>query len=159
MACITVIGYGNPLRGDDGLGWFVAKQLAERVASDNIKVLALYQLTPELADEISRSELVVFVDACCDQAPGHISCRAITPHTNPLSATTHHLDPSSLLTFTQALYGTLPEITILLTVGGESFGYEEDLSPTVAAAVPVLEQVLETCINDGFDAALGGVLE
>jgi hydrogenase maturation protease len=48
MPGTLLIGYGNPLRGDDGLGWQVADQVA-RDADKSIKVVATHQLTPELA--------------------------------------------------------------------------------------------------------------
>lgn len=144
---MLVIGYGNPLRGDDGLGWLVARRLAEEVAGGDVVVLALHQLTPELAEEISISELVIFIDADCEQEPGRLSCKVIKPRSSIPGATTHHLDPPNLLALTQALYGALPKTAILITVSGESFGYKEGLSPIVKATVPVLEQVLEAFIN------------
>jgi len=145
------------LRGDDGLGRYVAQRLAQTVDNkdnkDNkdIKVLALHQLTPELAEDVSQSELVIFVDASCEQEPGRISCRRIVSRSSVPGATTHHLDPSGLLAFTWKLYGASPKMAILLTVGGESFGHEEALSPTVQAAMPILEQVLAACIKAGSD--------
>jgi len=126
----------------------VARRLAEDVASGDIVVLALHQLTPELAEEISTSDLVIFVDADCGQEPGCLSCKVIAPYSYLPGATTHHLDPPSLLAFTQALYGTLPKTAILLTVGGKSFGYEEGLSSTVKATMPILEQILEALISN-----------
>ena len=60
---VLVIGYGNPLRGDDGAGWKAAELLAEDPRLAGAVVLARHQLTPELADDVSRASLVVLVDA------------------------------------------------------------------------------------------------
>ncbi|PPT05423.1 NADH-reducing hydrogenase maturation factor [Geitlerinema sp. FC II] len=62
---MLVIGYGNSLRGDDGIG----RAIAEQVASWNlphVRSLSLHQLTPELAEELSRVDRAVFIDACID---------------------------------------------------------------------------------------------
>ncbi|MCL6471920.1 MAG: hydrogenase maturation protease [Firmicutes bacterium] len=145
IAHILVIGYGNPLRGDDGAGLFVARQLSklsELSAHDNIKILSLHQLTPELADDISKAKLVIFIDASWNQPPGHLSCKMVMPGPSITGITTHHLEPSGLLTFTQGLYGVFPDTVIIITIGGNSFGFVEDLSPSVAAALPKLEKVL-----------------
>ena len=56
---ILVIGYGNELRRDDGLGPRVAASLA----GPGVRALAVRQLTPELAEEVATARLVVFVDA------------------------------------------------------------------------------------------------
>ena len=69
MPRTLIIGYGNPLRGDDGLGWQVASELAKCVDA-LISVVAVHQLTPELAEPVSDADLVIFVDSSCDGEPG-----------------------------------------------------------------------------------------
>jgi hydrogenase maturation protease len=165
---LTIIGYGNPLRGDDGAGWLIASRLIERQSNtrrsktrtedSTIEVLALQQLTPELAQNISVSGSVIFIDACCDIRPGHVSCLSLISRKNGVGkqrqsknateVASHHLDPSGLLAFTYSIYGVLPKTGLLITVGGESFGHKEGLSQTVAAAVPIIEQILEAHITN-----------
>jgi hypothetical protein len=58
-----VVGYGNPLRSDDGIGWVIAGRLATDPRFAGTDVLQRHQLTPELALDISRAGLVVLVDA------------------------------------------------------------------------------------------------
>jgi len=48
-ARVLVIGYGNTLRGDDGLGQRAAEALAQRALPDGVEVLSCHQLTIELA--------------------------------------------------------------------------------------------------------------
>ena len=60
-----VIGYGNTLRGDDGVGQKVAEVIAS-LGLSGIRALSCHQLTPELADPISEVRMVVFVDATVD---------------------------------------------------------------------------------------------
>ena len=59
---IYVYGYGNPGRSDDGLGAAIIKKLEDE------KILEVvtdcnYQLNIEDADNISSSDVVIFVDA------------------------------------------------------------------------------------------------
>ena len=69
---VLVVGYGNPLRGDDGVGWRVAERLAADQRLDGAAVLQRHQLTPELALDISAVSLVVFIDASRDLPPGSV---------------------------------------------------------------------------------------
>ena len=64
MAYVLVIGYGNDLRCDDGIGQKVAKELNLNSSFTNLKSLAVSQLTPELAETIVKADIVIFVDAC-----------------------------------------------------------------------------------------------
>ena len=63
MARALVIGYGNTLRADDGLGPAVAERLGSEWADEDVGVLSCQLLTPELAEPVSRAEIVVFIDA------------------------------------------------------------------------------------------------
>src|SRR5262245_41264787 len=59
---VLVIGYGNTLRGEDGIGPAVAEEVAAR-GLPGVRVIVAHQLTPELAADIADARLVVFVDA------------------------------------------------------------------------------------------------
>ena len=146
-----VIGYGNPLRADDGLGWIVAQQLRrdlteQRVPAD-VVVLAEHQLTPELAEPIRRARLVVFVDARQGNRPGLIDCRAVVPAGDGALAFSHEVDPPSLVALARLLYGARPT-AVVVSVDGDDFGYGMSLSPVVQATVPqVVERVRDILAN------------
>ncbi|MEZ4831857.1 MAG: hydrogenase maturation protease [Caldilineaceae bacterium] len=138
-----VVAYGNPLRGDDGVGWQAAILLA-RELKDQVQVLARHQLTPELAEALSTASRVIFIDAAADGPAGEIACHRVE-RSKKLTAQpfTHHVAPADLLTAAHTLYGHAPD-GYLITVNGYSFGYTESLSPVVEAALPgVLAQVKE----------------
>jgi len=118
-----VIGYGNPLLGDDGAGPFVARQLGAGA-------IACHQLTPELVEPISRARRVVFVDAHAGVPAGQIAIRPVQPRP---SAGIHRFDPETLLAWSQQLYGRAPE-GILIGIGAESFDLGEGLSPRTRRA-------------------------
>jgi hydrogenase maturation protease len=132
-----IIGYGNPLRGDDGLGWHAAETLAAVLQNVPAEVMTCHQLTPELAERISGADLVVFIDAGRQAPAGKIFSRPVSPDEAPPPALSHELTPATLIAWTQRLYQTCPE-AILFSVAGSSFECAEELSPPVAAALPDL---------------------
>ncbi len=62
-----VIGIGNPLRGDDGVGWWLAERAEQLPPGTPTKgpllVQTVQQLTPELAAELTDVRRVLFIDA------------------------------------------------------------------------------------------------
>jgi len=147
-----VIAYGNPLRADDGLGWVVAQRLRESLADDDlfgdVVVIAEHQLTPELAEPISRAWIVVFVDAREGNYPGRIDCHAIVPTGDGSLAFSHDVDPSSLVQMARLLYGACPTAVVVAVVG-EAFGYGTALSPVVQAAIPgVIQRIRELLVDE-----------
>ncbi len=143
---VLVIGYGNPLRGDDGVGWHVAEQLAKENNHDHVEILTRHQLTPELAEPISCAARVIFIDAATNETSGKISCQWIKPEAMASTSFSHDCDPSSLLTIAQQLYGRHPE-AVLLTIAGESFDHAERLSPVVLDKLPTLLQKVRELIT------------
>jgi hydrogenase maturation protease len=126
-----VIALGNPLRGDDGVGWAVAAPLREKA-----DVLRVRQLMPELASLVAAARAVVFVDAATRGAPGEVAWRLVRPALPASTATAHALSPEALLAIAAGLHGAAPA-AVLVTVAGREFGYREGLSDEVLAAVPV----------------------
>ena len=134
-----VIGYGNPLRGDDGVGWRVAEALAVALPEGTADVLAVHQLTPELSDPISHAAMVVFIDAAADGEVGRVACFELggdDAGSQPALQGSHQMSPDTLLAMAEALFGRRP-VAYLVTIAGESFDLSEALSPVVEAAVLV----------------------
>lgn len=153
---ILVIGYGNPLRGDDGVGQLLACHLAERNPQPDVAVLPCHQLTPELAEPVSRARVAVFIDVCLSEHPGEMRCRTVVPAPAG-GAFTHNVSPESLLAAARDLYGSEP-VGIVLTIGAQAFGFGEALSPAMQAALPRLlddvEQVIRMeCLLEAIDGS------
>jgi hydrogenase maturation protease len=148
MARVLVLGYGNPLRCDDGLGWRVAVQLFRANTSSEVEVLPCHQLTPELAEPVSRSDVVVFIDSTREGRPGEFHCVELTPEPGPV-AFTHHLSPSAILEMSSELYGSCPR-AYLVSICGESFEAGESLSPAVERKLPDLKARVRDLIADAL---------
>jgi hydrogenase maturation protease len=154
MLRALIIGYGNPLRGDDRLGWHIADRLSEVVedfgelsrADKSTKVLAVHQLTPELAEPISEAELVIFVDASLDGQPGSWTCETIARDTMTSNAFAHYCTPATLLDYAETIFGARPR-SLLISVAAESFDCGDQLTPSVEAAVPDIVQFISEQIS------------
>ena len=134
---VLVIAWGNPLREDDGVGWHVVEGLRRLRPRPSLPALHLrhaHQLTPEMAECVSRSAGVVFVDARRDGTPGEVRCEPVEPSagSNPLA---HSLSPQALLLYAEHLYGRAPR-AVVVGVTGACFALGEGLSPCVRRALP-----------------------
>ena len=151
MPRVLVIGFGNRLRGDDGVGPQVAEAVAETYRdNESVRCLSVPQLTPELAEDVSAADAVVFIDADAEAGPGTIRRRDVRPATLSRLATCHTLTPSALCALGEALYGSAPSAT-LLSVGAAEFDCSDRLSAEVRAVFPELleaaEQAVSACLR------------
>ncbi len=124
---ILVIGYGNELRGDDGVGPKVVAAV-EALQLAGVRTLISQQLSPEHAEPVSQARLVVFVDAAVD-APREVQFRKLEPAgSSQLMA--HAADPRTMLALARDVFGHAPEAW-WLTIPAEDTGFSEELSPPV----------------------------
>ena len=77
MKKALIIGFGNPLRSDDGFGWHASRLLAQALTGQDAAVITCHQLTPELAEPLSQCSRAVFIDADAQGNPGDIHRRAV----------------------------------------------------------------------------------
>jgi hydrogenase maturation protease len=122
---LLVIGYGNTLRGDDGVGSKVADAIAA-LGLSGVEAFSCHQLNPELAEPVSRAGAVVFVDAAVD-APREVQWRPLEPgESSQLMA--HAADPGTVLALARDVFGRCPRAW-WLTIPIEQTGFSETLSP------------------------------
>lgn len=148
-----IIGYGNLHRADDALGLHAARLLAPRVDPHLVRILALQQLTFDLAETISNVQLCLLIDAAAGDTPGEIHTRRLFPDRDATGPLLHHVPPESLLAFTFALYHHVP-LTLLFTVTAASFDHALGLTPPVAAALPTLVDQLVATLRRELAARL-----
>jgi hydrogenase maturation protease len=147
-AGVLVVGYGNPLRTDDGVGWHVADRLAldprlDGALLDGTTVLRLHQLTPELALDVSAASLVVLVDASHGPPAGTVAVAQVERAGDAGTTWSHHLGPPSLIALAHELYGRAPDVFVV-SCGVTSLEIGDTLSPEVEVALPnVVDAVVE----------------
>ena len=157
---ILVIGYGNSLCGDDGIGPHVVERLAAEAGQENdppTEYLALHQLTPELVEPISRADAVIFVDAEYGTTPGQITCSELSFSPSMIQgssgAFTHHVNAPTLLETAMYLYDQRPT-AYLYTMTGDNFDLGSSFSPAVELSLPCLLDELKARLAQCTNTAL-----
>ena len=87
---ILVIGYGNPLRSDDGIGIFVANCLSQKNLT-GVKIMTAHQLHVEFLDEAVRYKATILIDASSLQED--VNFRKIEPSERSQISSSNHLTP------------------------------------------------------------------
>lgn len=145
---VLVVGYGNSLRTDDGVGWHAAERLADDPRLDGVTVIQRHQLMPELALDISRAALVVLVDASHGPPAGTFTIEPVTRANGSAMTWSHHLNPASLVSLAHELYGAAPDVFVV-RVGVSSLNAGDRLSPVVEAALPRIVDAVAALIASG----------
>jgi hydrogenase maturation protease len=122
---MLVIGYGNTLRADDGVGPRVAEAVGA-LRLPGVRTLICQQLSPEHADQISQAGAVVFVDAAVDE-PKEVQLRPLEPNESS-QLMTHAADPRTMLAVARDVFGHVPQAW-WLTIPAVNLEFNEELSP------------------------------
>jgi len=146
-SCCLILACGNTLRGDDGVGPWLANWAEERFRTrDDVRVVSMHQWTPELAEDTARAESILFIDCSADTAPGLIRLVPVEPAASPEGLGTHHMGAAELLAMGKELYGTLPRCALMMTIGAGATELSEEFSDAVQAALPNACSLLEETI-------------
>jgi hydrogenase maturation protease len=152
---ILVLGLGNPILGDDGVGWQVAEEIKNILDRSEISLagrivevdcLALGGLS--LMERMEGYDRAILIDAISTgaESQGKVSRIPIENLPNHLLG---HLGSSHDTTLQNALIVgrkmgvNLPEeITIIAVESQDVYDFSEELSPAVANAVPVAVELV-----------------
>ncbi len=145
-----VLGLGNPVLGDDGVGWRVAHVCARRLSDrPDIRVARFARGGLSLMEELVGYERVILIDAIDSGAApaGSVRCFPLEQLRNTTDGHTTSPHDTSLQTALQlgrTLGAALPDQVLVVAVEAEvTYDLSEELSPAVAAAVPLaVAQVL-----------------
>jgi hydrogenase maturation protease len=135
---VCIIGIGNTLMGDDGVGVRVAEELSSRDLGADVCVVSGGTDGMALSRYFLESDAVVVVDAiAAEDAPGSVF--RFTPDdagiTSLRSHTSHGLSVPAIM-FAARLQGACPEVIVYaVQIGDITCGFET-LTPEVAAVVP-----------------------
>ena len=152
MKSILILGLGNPLQGDDGVGCRVAEELVGASVTAPLpgEVEVMDGGTPGvgLLNFFEGRKRVIIVDAAeMGIAPGEF--RRFTPHEITLTGSAerfslHRSGVADALALAHELKIELPEI-IFFGVQPASVAWRDTLSPQVQVAVP---QVIGAVLNE-----------
>lgn len=144
-----VIGLGNPILGDDGVGWQIAQQAQQQ--SDfppDIEVDCLALGGISLMERLIGYERAILIDALVTHKYpiGAVQCFPLSQLPNRAlghMSSSHDTTLQNALQVGRDLGAKLPdEITIVAVEAQDVFDFSEQLSPEVAAAVPKAVQIV-----------------
>lgn len=122
---LCIIGIGNPIRSDDGIGAYICQQL-QGIALQGVTIQEVQQLQTEWISELSMYDHVILIDAGNSGIP-------VSFHPLPIDQEfganlSHHLDAAVLgrLMYRYNPTGTKLHVCV---VAGENFEMGEALSP------------------------------
>jgi hydrogenase maturation protease len=167
MTKTLVIGLGNPILGDDGVGWKVAEAIKERldiettfrlpVRPSNTK--AVHYLSPieveclslgglSLMEHLLGYERAIIVDSMeTGQNPaGSVQIFPLASLADPMSghsASAHDTSLMTALKTAEAIGADIPRQVDVVAIEAQNvYDFSEELSPPVAAAVPEAVQAV-----------------
>jgi hydrogenase maturation protease len=150
LAPQLVIGIGNRLRSDDGVGPRLAEEV-EAWGLWGVESMAVQQLSPELAPRLAACARVLFIDAwLVDRVD---ATAAAAPLLEPLEVAaapppsfSHHSTPQALLQLAEDLYGQRPAAW-WLRVPAHGLELGEHLSPATAAQLAPARRALRRWLD------------
>lgn len=151
---VVVIGYGNPARGDDGLGPALVARLEESGLSD-VAFETDYQLSIEHAQLVAEYGTVIFADAAADATDDFSMCAVAE---SPLdSFVSHGLSPGQVLHLARSCFGVSPEAYLFgiraRTLNQFTEGLSAESEAALEAAAAWLRHFLEArCSPDSRPA-------
>lgn len=148
-----IVGLGNPILGDDGVGWHVAKQVSETLRQNPqagpqvvVEFLSLGGLS--LMEHLIGYDRAIIIDAIDtgDGPHGSVQCFSLERLPDNSGGHLTAIHDTSLQTALQvgrSMGAHLPQdITIVGVESPYVYDFSESLTPPVAAAVPAAVQMV-----------------
>ncbi len=133
----TVIGVGNPDRGDDAAGCWAAR-IVRHMLPDDVTVVEHNGDATALVARLAGMEAAFLVDACCSGAAcgtlHRFDVAAAPLPANAFSLSTHGFGLMEGIELTRIL-GLLPACCVVFGIEGGHFQYGDALSPPVCASL------------------------
>jgi hydrogenase maturation protease len=143
-----VVGLGNPILGDDGVGWVVAEEVRNHLplgSSVDVDCLSLGGIS--LMERLVGYERAILIDAfISDHEEGSIIVSKLAELPNYSAfhlASAHDMSLQNALEMGRQLGADLPEEIMVVGVSASHvYDFSEELSPPVQDAVPKMTAVV-----------------
>lgn len=149
---VAVIGVGNLLMGDDGIGIHVVEELNRRVYPPNIEILDAMMDPFLVLEYLDKKDLGIIVDAYHGgKAPGtvHIvslNTNELDKYTEDFNLSLHDFKFLDALRAAEQAY-QLPKKIVLIGVEPDQLKPTMELSPLIRKAVPEIIKKIEGIIG------------
>ncbi len=162
-----IIGLGNPILGDDGVGWKVAQEVERRLppspngrgdGGEGIVVECLSLAGISLMEHMIGYQRVILIDSLNTgkYAQGEVvtfSLDSLEDLTHGHSASAHDLSLKGALKLGRSMGADLPrdeDVQVVAIEAAHVYDFTEELTPEVAAAVPkAVEIVMNNLVGAG----------
>ena len=142
---LLILGVGNPLRKDDGIGVHIAHELEKFGMPQGVKVLDAGTENLALVDRMREAPTVVFLDAVeMGENPGTVKLftqQDVVMVGKKRALSLHEIGLPQVF-FVASLQGVSPDI-VIVGIQPKDLGWGTGLSPELERAVPhIVEYVL-----------------
>lgn len=141
-----VLGLGNPILTDDGVGHLVAKEIRDRVDRREVTVTETSQAGLNLLDLLAGYDRTIIIDAI--QTKGGKAGQIYRLESGALNATrhaasTHDINLATALELGVKLGMALPrQIDIFAIEVADTSTFSEECTPEVREAIPVCAEMI-----------------
>ena len=152
-----VLGIGNPILGDDGIGFHIAQELAKQIKDENVDIKDTTEDGLNLLELIMGYDRLVVIDAIMTEGEkvgeiyrlkpedtGELVCSVASPH---------HLNLATTIEIGKKLFGgQIPAEVIVFAIGTQEVTrVTEEMTERVREAIPrVVNLVLEELLTEGL---------
>lgn len=154
-----VVGLGNPILGDDGVGWLVAKGVQQVLAAKNdafqhveVDCFALGGLS--LMEQMVGYERAIVIDAVQTEngRPGQVgvlSLKDLPDFSSGHTTAVHDTSLQTALNLGHEMGAALPQQVEVVSIEAEQvYEFSEELTPAVAASIPAAVQSVLRLLSD-----------
>jgi hydrogenase maturation protease len=146
-----VLGIGNTLLGDDGVGVYAARELAKKISDENVTIMDTAIDGLNLLDVIRKYERMIVIDAILDDLDEAGTIFRLTqdqiPPPSSSGASSHNLNLATTLKIGNNIFpGEMPREVVVFAVASQNVDYvTEEMTDNVKEALP---QVVEFVIKE-----------
>jgi hydrogenase maturation protease len=137
-----IVGLGNPILGDDGIGWKIAEKIKQQlgpVSHVDVEFLSLGGIS--LMEHLIGYERAILIDAVTsDQETGSVivsKLNEMPDHSAFHITSAHDTSLQNALKLGREMGAKLPEDVIIVGIATEHiYDFSEQLSPLVSVSIP-----------------------
>jgi len=151
---MLVVGLGNPILGDDGVGWRVAEALVDKLAGSPVEVDCLALGGLSLMERLVGYDEVIIIDAIQSEngVMGTVSrfdlgdlADVTTGHTTAV----HDTSLQTALDVGRQMGAQLPERIQIVAIEAEQVvDFSEEMTPAVETAVPTAVSLVLAMVDE-----------
>lgn len=153
---ILVVGLGNPILGDDGVGWVVAEEVKKHLSPEltvDVDCLSLGGIS--LMERLIGYQRAILIDAfISEEEEGSIIVSKLEelPNYSAFHLTSaHDMSLQNAMEMGRRLGADLPqELTVVGVSASQVYDFSEELSPRVQEAVPKMTKIVVELVTQNI---------